>query len=225
MTRPLPKRISAVLFDLDGTLLDSESDIHAACNHMLEQAGHERLSTAIVRGFVGDGARALVARALGVEATAPSVDAPLKVFLAYYEAHPLDFGQLYPGARELLEWLGAKRCGIVTNKSKSITQQIARALGLEVGAIVGGGDTAKLKPSPEPVLLACRILGVQPSATVFVGDSEQDIHAAKSAGCYSVGVLGGLQAEDRLRAAAPDLLSTSLAELAVQVRNWQLQEV
>jgi 2-phosphoglycolate phosphatase len=223
MTRPLPERISSVLFDLDGTLLDSLADIHAACNYMLEQAGRAQLSAEVVRGFVGDGARALVARALGVDRAAPSVPAHLEVFLTYYEAHPLDVGRLYPGARELLTWLGPQRSGIVTNKSRSITHKIVQTLGLEVGVIVAGGDTERLKPSPEPVLLACRSLGVQPASTVFVGDSEQDVHAARAAGCYAIGVLGGLQAEARLRAAAPDLLIDDLTELGAQVRRWDTE--
>jgi phosphoglycolate phosphatase len=223
MPSPLPRQISAVLFDLDGTLLDSARDIHAACNHMLGHAGRDPLSAETVAGFVGDGARALVARALGVEVHAPLVEPHLTVFLGYYEEHPLDLGELYPGAHDLLTWLGPSRCGIVTNKSRSVTQQIVRALDLKVGVVIAGGDTSALKPSPEPILLGCRSLGVAPSATVFVGDSEQDVRAARAAGCYSLGVLGGLQAEARLLSSEPDRIVSSLAELAREVPYWNMQ--
>jgi phosphoglycolate phosphatase len=220
MKRLLPGRIAAAIFDLDGTLLDSEGDIGAACNHMLVQAGREPLEAATIRSFVGDGARTLVARALGVEREAPEVARHLDVFLSYYSDHPLDHGRLYEGGAELLAWLGPKRTGICTNKNKDITLRILKCLGLELCAVVGGGDTRQLKPSPEPVLLTCELLGVRPDEVVFVGDSEQDVLAARSAGCFVVGVLGGLGAESRLLSSEPDWVSPNLVALGHDMRTW-----
>jgi phosphoglycolate phosphatase len=220
MKRSPPTRITAAIFDLDGTLLESGADIRAACNHMLTALGRSPLDAEVVRGFVGDGARALVARALGDGATEDEIARNLEVFLEYYAAHPADLGQLYEGARDLLEWLGPSRVGICTNKSRRVTLSVVEALHLKVGFVVAGGDTLKLKPSPDPVFLACSGLGVDPNEVVFVGDSEQDVLAARAAGCFAVGVLGGLGSEARLVGSEPDWLSPSLSTLNAEMRSW-----
>jgi phosphoglycolate phosphatase len=222
MVASFPRSVAAVLFDLDGTLLDSRQDIAAACNHALVSAGRAALPVDEIGKFVGDGARRLVARAFGLEKDSPEVDPHLERFLRYYEAHPLDYGRAYPGVFEVVGQLAGTGLGVCTNKGSAITVKILEALGLgaQFGAVVGGGDAEALKPSPLPVLLACSRLGVSPSETLMIGDSEQDVSAARAAGCYAIGILGGFQEEDRLRASGPDLLLPNFAALLGLIPSW-----
>jgi phosphoglycolate phosphatase len=201
--------LPAFVFDLDGTLIDSRQSIAAACNHALVQAGRAPLPPAEVAGFVGDGARNLLARAFREEARSEIVEDALAAFVEFYAAHPIDGTTWLPGARAALARAG--RAGLVTNKARPITVAILRALEVtsSFGAVVAGGD-GPLKPDPAPVRSALRALGVAPETAWVVGDGVQDVLAGKAAGCRTAAVLGGFTSEERLRAAAPDVVLASL---------------
>ncbi|MEO0399258.1 MAG: HAD-IA family hydrolase [Pseudomonadota bacterium] len=176
----------AVLFDLDGTLIDTAGDLAAATNHVLAAAGRPSLSTEIMRKFVGFGARAMIKA--GFEATgAPAAEADLDTyvsdFLDYYLAHIDDFSKPFPGAVDaigVLRAAGAK-IGICTNKREGPTRQLIEKLALTnlFDAIVGGDTAAAPKPDPAPVHLCLRGTGAM--SGVFVGDSDTDIRAAAAA--------------------------------------------
>ena len=208
----------ALLFDLDGTLIDSRRSIALACNHALVRSGRAELPEDTIAGFVGDGARLLLARAAGLPATgAGELDVLLADFVRFYAAHPIDGTTWMPGAEGALAALGKGgwKLGLVTNKARAITLPILGALGVadRFAVVVAGGD-GPLKPDPAPILAATRALGVAPVHTWVVGDAVQDVRAGKAAACHTVAVLGGFQTEARLRAEAPDLVLGSLAELA-----------
>ena len=213
----------AFLFDLDGTLIDSRRSIADACNHALTRAGRPSLPQETIAGFVGDGARTLIARAsgLGAEHTA-EIDAMLAEFVRYYAAHPIDGTTWMPGARETLDALAGTPIGLVTNKARAVTEPILDALGVRAlfGAVVAGGD-GPMKPDAAPILAAMRTLGATAAGTWVVGDAVQDIRAGKAAGCRTAAVLGGFQAEARLRADTPDLVLGSLAELRAATAGWR----
>jgi phosphoglycolate phosphatase len=213
------ERPQAVLFDLDGTLIDSRLDIAAACNHALEAVGREPLPVNTIARFVGDGARMLVARALGELADAPLVDRALAAFHPYYEAHPAEHTRVLPGVTELLDALGDRPLGICTNKPRGATMACLDALGLtsRFVSIRAGGD-GPLKPDPAAVTAALASMRVDARHTWMVGDGEQDILAGRGAGCLTVGVRGGFQADERLEAAKPDFLLGSIADLIALVR-------
>ena len=205
----------AVVFDLDGTLIDSRGDIAAACNAMLRKAGRAPLSEEVVSGFVGDGARFLVAGALGASQDDPEVDDHLEAFLDYYEAHPLDHTVILPGVETSLDWLASFPVALCTNKPRRTTLPVLDALGwtTRFGAIVAGGDTVQKKPHPEPLEKIARLLSVSPKELVMVGDGPQDIEAGRAAGALTIGVRGGILPIERLLAAKPDLLLNTLEEL------------
>jgi phosphoglycolate phosphatase len=203
----------AVVFDLDGTLIDSRADIAAACNHTLVWAGREPLPVETISSFVGDGARALIARAFGISEHAAEVGVLFEEWQRYYVEHPVDNTRLLPGAVRALQELSARAValGIVTNKARVVTLAIIDAfqLGPYLNALYAGGD-GPLKPSPEPILAIARELGVAASELWVVGDGTQDILAARAAGARGIAVAGGFHDDAKLRAAAPDAWFASL---------------
>lgn len=208
------------MFDLDGTLVDSRQDIVVSANFVRSRAGLEPLPTDVVSGFVGDGARYLIAQVLGFERDDPRVDEHLTVFLDYYEAHAVDHTVLMPGAAEVMAVLGEGRAlALCTNKSRRTTLAVLAGLGISerFQVVVAGGDTARNKPSAEPLLLAAEQLGVPPKQLIMVGDGPQDIESARAAGAFGVGIRGGILPLERLLAAAPDVILDDLLELPALV--------
>ena len=207
-----------VTFDLDGTLVDSRGDIAAACNHALASVGRDELSLATISGFVGDGGRKLLERALKVQAEDPLVDVALAAFEAYYLAYPAVHTVFLPGAREALDALRQHPLALATNKARGPALAVLDALGIRdrFAAVFAGGD-GPLKPDPECLLRLCRALSVSAADTFMVGDGPQDIGAGRAAGCITVAVLGGFHDEAKLRALAPDYLLRTLHELPAVV--------
>jgi phosphoglycolate phosphatase len=210
LTRPV-----AVLFDLDGTLIDSRGDIAAACNHALASIGRTPLAEAVVAGYVGDGARMLVARATGAPPESPLVERALAAFHAYYEAHPVVHTTRMPGCDEVLDALGDRPAALVTNKPRPATLAVLEGLGLLARfAVVRAGSDGPLKPDPRAILEPLAAMGVEAGGAWMVGDGEQDVRAGRAAGCVTVGVRGGLQGDSKLVASSPDALVGSLLEVA-----------
>lgn len=215
-----PARPSALLFDLDGTLVDSRGDIAASCNAALEAHGRAPLPLTEILPMVGDGARALVARALRVSEDDALVSPVLDTFRAHYLAHPCDRTILLPGAGEALGAAAREGvpCALVTNKPRDISLALLEALGIRdaFAAVWGAGD-GPLKPAPDGVLAMTNALGVAPARAWMIGDGPQDIGAGKAAGAFTVGVFG-IAERLRLMASEPDLLLSSLVELAPHLR-------
>jgi len=217
----IPIRLG-IVFDLDGTLIDSRLDIASSANHALGAHGYATLSVSEISTYVGDGARLLLARAARLEPNAPALDALLATFTKYYEEHPTDHTLLLPGAHEALTQLSHLQLALCTNKPRSITDRVLANLRLPVTfrVVVGGGDLPKNKPDPLPLQHIARALGLSPTELVMVGDGAQDIGCAKAAGAHSVGVEGGMQGREALLASEPEVLLASLLELPAAVERW-----
>jgi len=184
----------AVVFDLDGTLIDSDPDIRAALNRVLAAEGLAPLSTAEVQSMIGDGAKALVERgfaARGRVATAADVAA----FIADYEVNAVVETAPYPGIVEALQALkdAGHPLGVCTNKPVVAARNVLAALGLEqyFGVIMGGDSTPYRKPNPNHLAAVLQALGAAPEHAVMVGDHANDINAAAGLGVPSVFVSWG----------------------------------
>jgi phosphoglycolate phosphatase len=180
-----------VVFDLDGTLVDSLPDIAAALNGALAEIGAAPLPLDLVRGMVGDGSPTLVARALAAAGIAADRSADrLARFVALYAAAPVANTVVYPGVRETLATLAAAgwHMGICTNKLQAATLAVLRGLRLEnyFAAVVGGDVTPARKPDPRHLLAVLEALGGEAAVAVMVGDNEHDVAAARGAGARSV---------------------------------------
>ena len=211
-----------VVFDLDGTLIDSRLDIASSANHALGAHGFPKLSVAEISGYVGDGARWLLARAARLEQDAPALDALLATFVAYYAEHPTAHTQLLPGARETLAQLAHLPLALCTNKPRAITDRVLLNLDLRSAfqVVIGGGDLPKNKPDPLPLRHIAEQLGLRANELVMVGDGAQDIGCAKAAGAHAVGMDGGMQGRELLLASGPDVLLSSLFELPAALERW-----
>lgn len=187
--------IQAVLFDLDGTLIDSAPDLGAAAEQMRVARGMAPLGLASYRAAAGAGARGMMGVAFGITPDQPEFAALREEFFDRYEACIHNSTQVFEGVLPLVEALLQQglRWGVVTNKHERFTRLIAARLPLftTCSAFVSGDTTAHMKPHPASLLEACRRLAMAPSQCIYVGDDERDIAAGKAAGMGTVAALYG----------------------------------
>lgn len=178
--------IDAVLFDLDGTLVDSAPDMARTVNLMRSSRGLEAVPLELVRAHVSSGASGMIGAAFGVKPEHSEFKAMRDEFLALYGDNLCVHTRLFPGMIELLDSLEACKIawGVVTNKYERFARPIIDELGLGArAAVVVGGDTcARAKPFPDPLLFAAAAMGVAASGALYVGDDERDVQAARAAG-------------------------------------------
>ena len=217
INRKIPaERIRLLIFDLDGTLVDSRLDLANSINAMLRHYRRKELPADVIATYVGDGAPMLVRRALGDPDDEQFVHAALDFFIAYYREHKLDNTHLYPGVIESLRGLRAGRNGtqrfmaILSNKPVNPTRQIAQALGLTQFflQIYGGNSFPTKKPDPLGVEVLLEETSCSPDEAILIGDSDVDVLTARNANIWSCGVNYGF-APHTLEAAPPDVLVES----------------
>jgi phosphoglycolate phosphatase len=205
--------LEAVLFDLDGTLIDSAEDLARAANAMREDRGLAPLSPAQYRPHGGSGARGMLGQAFGVAPGRAEYEELKHEFLDRYERLMLDSTLPFPGVAAELAALSAAGLvwGIVTNKAERFALPLNQALRLGAQVVVGGDTTAHAKPNPAPLLEAARRLGVEPQACLYVGDDERDVMAGRAAGmATAVAAWGylGPQADHRRWSADAELAAS-----------------
>jgi len=206
--------VRALIFDLDGTLIDSKLDLALSVNAVLAEMGREPLPHEQIFGYIGQGAPKLIARALGKGATQQECRHGLEFFIQYYSIHKLDNTSLYPGVRETLDALSGMPMAVLTNKPVGASRGILQGLGLaETFQIIYGGNSfERKKPDPMGVETILREFGAAPAQVMFVGDSEIDVQTARNAGTWVCGVTYGFGSH-RLAEFPPDLLVDNLTEL------------
>lgn len=190
--------VELVIFDLDGTLVDSIPDLTDAVNEFMRASGRAPLAMDDVRRLVGKGARNLVERALG-NGTEEEVEQSLKIFLGYNDAHIADKTVMYPGVPETLQELHRRGCRmvLVTNKTEYLSRKLLGVIGIGhyFEQVLGADSLPFRKPSPEPVLKVLRDAGIPADRAIMVGDSINDIAAGKTAGVVTVACTFGYGTE------------------------------
>lgn len=215
------QRLRVLIFDLDGTLIDSKLDLALAVNATLTEFGFPELPQEEIFSYIGQGAPMLVRRALGHTDDDALVEKALPFFLRYYREHMLDNTVAYPGVRAGLEQLArdGRILTVLTNKPERISREILAGLDLAgfFASVYGGNSFERKKPDPIGVETILRETGVGPDETLFVGDSEVDVQTARNAGVRVCGVNYGLGSH-LLEEFPPDLRVDSLTELAGRLK-------
>jgi phosphoglycolate phosphatase len=218
INRPIPvANIKLLVWDLDGTLVDSELDLAHSINAMLRHLNSPELPVEVVASYVGDGAPMLVRRALGDPQDEAYVQSALEYFLAYYRAHKLDHTYVYPGVTDALEAIHSRtgiKMAVLTNKPIGPSRAICEGLNLApyLSQIYGGNSFPTKKPDPHGARVLLAEYNAAPAEAIMIGDSQYDVLTANNTGMYSIGVTYGFSPET-LTVHPPDVLVDSPLEL------------
>ncbi|MDC8832378.1 phosphoglycolate phosphatase [Alteromonas gilva] len=214
-------QVSHILFDLDGTLIDSVPDLAYCVDIAMREAGLPARGELAVRNWVGNGIEKLVARAVSNSehgnAEQPLFDVAFSAFLAAYTANNGKYSKLYDGVLSTLDWLidNGYRLACVTNKASAFTLPLLHQKGLAryFDVVVSGDTCGHKKPHPEPLNYALRALQTSADKAIMVGDSRADIHAARAAGCPVYALTYGYNHGEDISIYQPDKILQSLVEL------------
>ena len=208
------KEIDLMIFDLDGTLVDSAPDIIAAVNYTRNLLGLSSMEDRSVISLVGEGVDKLVERFIGPEFQHRREEA-MAIFLAYYEEHLLDNTTLYPGVTDVLDFFSQKKKVIITNKRYHFTRKITDgfAITTRFDDIIGTGSTPFMKPDARVVFPVLESFRIDPNRAVIFGDGVADINLARNAGIKSCAMLNGFIPRDVLLSLQPDFACEHMGEL------------
>ncbi len=206
--------IDLIIFDLDGTLIDSSKDIAHAVNKTLKHLCLNELSYEVIKSYIGWGVKMLLEQAIPKERH-EILDHARKIFLKYYEVHLLVDTYLYSGVKDVLEYFKNKKLAIVTNKPIGLTEKILDGLSLSkyFQMVIGGDSVQNKKPHPQAIDLVLQGLFVKPEKTMFIGDSRIDIEAGKNAGIITCGAVYGFRGREELIDAGADFFVEEIKEL------------
>lgn len=211
--------MAVLIFDLDGTLVDSKKDLTNSVNHVRSTFRLPELTEHEISSFIGDGAQMLIQRALGADASPADVHAGLQLFLSYYREHMLDQSVLYPGVYETLNRLSSHRLAVLTNKPIRFSRTMLEGLGIldRFAAVYGGNSFERKKPDPIGVFQILKDTGAEREKTWMIGDSGVDVLTGRNAGVRTCGVSWGYATES-FKTAPPDVLIHRFEELEEIVR-------
>jgi phosphoglycolate phosphatase len=223
----LSRVLKLLVFDLDGTLADTSSDLAVSVNHALSQVGHSPLPLDTVVGFLGDGARTLITRSLMAsgdgETSSGEIDSSLEAFLEHYRNHCLGATRAYAGAIASLETLSRHRKAVLTNKPDEPARRILAGLGMSGHFIrlVGGDNPHGKKPDPAALRQMMQAEGVLPEETLMIGDGLQDLRVARRAGAHFLGFTGGMAPREALLLEKPEAVFEVMSALPKAVADLQ----
>lgn len=211
-----------IIYDLDGTLVDTREDIAQAANHMLARMGKPSLSREEICRFVGNGVVSLVQGCLKTQEPEP-VRQGVQIYRAYYAKHFLDYSRLYPGAREVLEYFRQRRQAVITNKPNPFSRDILAGLGiLEFFTdLIAGDSGTPVKPDPKAIRSLMDESRVSPQETLVVGDSPIDVEMGRNAGVEAAVLTHGFGEREEIAASNPAAILDhfkDLLDLAIRER-------
>lgn len=214
------KNVKLVIFDLDGTLVNSSKDITNALNYAIKPHGFNPLTEKETIKMVGDGLTRLVEKFLGPD-NQHIKESVLNSFISYYTEHLTDFTKPYPMVKETLAKLDKYKKAVISNKREFLSKKLLHNLDLLrfFDAVLGSDSALEKKPSPEPIKKALNNLNVRPEDAVIVGDSDNDILAGKNAGIKTIGVTYGYRSAEMLKDA--DFLINKIDELLPLLTDWE----
>jgi phosphoglycolate phosphatase len=209
-----------LIFDLDGTLVDSKKDLTASVNHVRLTFGFTHLTEREIAGYIGDGAHMLIRRALGPEVSEADVQSGLQLFLSYYREHMLDQSVLYPGVVDALESLRDFRLAVLTNKPIRFSRMMLEGLGIlqSFAAVYGGKSFERKKPDPIGIFQILSDTSGHAGNTWMIGDSAVDVLTGRNAGVKTCGVSWGYATESFKRT-PPDAVIDRFEQLEPLVRK------
>lgn len=211
----MPPAIDLLVFDLDGTLVDSLPDLAVAANHALRQLGLPEQPPAEHQKMIGGGEKNYVRRFLGPDHQ-HLFDQALDLYLQHYSRHLGDWSRVYPGVRETLSRLASLKMAVLSNKRQDLCQRVLQVMGLAdfFQAVRGGDSYGVLKPSPEGLAALIRELEGEPTRTLMVGDKPEDIQTGRGAGVNTAAVTYGYGDLSKLAASQPDHLLNAFSQVA-----------
>lgn len=206
--------VGLIVFDLDGTLIDSCRDLTLSVNYTLHSLGYAPLEESLIAQYVGNGVAPLLQKSLNRYGS-EKVEEARAVFLKHYEEHLLDNTHLFPGVADVLLHFVERHLAILTNKPYSLTEKILCGLNIDpLFSVVIGGDSLEVKkPDPGGFRFILNQLGISPREAMIVGDNPVDIQTGKGVGSWTCGVTYGYCAERDVKNAHPDFLISTLSEL------------
>jgi phosphoglycolate phosphatase len=206
--------VDLIVFDLDGTLADSLPDLAAAANYACRRLGLPEHPPSAIQQMIGGGEKTFARRFIG-EQHQDLFEEALRLYLEYYSRHCGDQTRLYPGVKETLAALPAKRLAVLSNKMARLSRQVVEVLGIApfFAAVKGGDSYGALKPSPEGLTTLIKELGGEPERTLMVGDKTADILTGRGAGAHTLAVTYGYGELEALDAASPEAIIDSFFRL------------
>ncbi len=211
-----------VIFDLDGTLLDTLKDLTVSVNYSLKLNNMPERTIDEIRSFIGNGVPTLVRRSVSKDATAEQINKCIDDMRAYYSVHSTDYTVPYNGICEMLGILKDKniKTAVVTNKLETVAQDLCKAVFGDVfTCVIGDNGIDKRKPAPDNVFRALKILGSSASDALYVGDSDVDMLTAENAGIESIGVLWGFRDKETLTQSGAKYIAKDTDELLSLILN------